>query len=202
MADNNIKIVNKAFKGYAEHIDKVTYNALDKWCVDILRNACRFRMNQVGGHNFTGNLINSICVLLYRKSKGTVTSYFAYDKAGLKLPIRRELSGLNSRGKQRKNRIFFRPGSRFGDRDWMDQWSSLKPDTLIGTDESWGQNDAQRFAASWVPSTPDCDFVICVAYTSEYASFVEHERHTTGILETESYVGHSAIEWVGLKQAA
>lgn len=194
MAGVNAKVVEKAFDGYAKHIEKITYGRLDSWCVEILRSAVRFRINQPDGHNFTGNLINSICVLLYRKSTGTKTTYFAYDKAGIKLPIRREISGLNARKKQRRNRIWFRP-------DWEGEQSALKGSNLIATDQSWGQNDAHAFATWWTPEHPECDFVICVAYTSEYASFVEHERQTTGYLETESFVGHSAIEWVGLKAA-
>lgn len=192
MAGRNTMVIKKAFEGYAEHIDKVTYNALDKWCQEILRSAIQFRLREPEGHNFTGNLINSICVVLYRRSKGTKKSYFAYDS--LKLPIRSELSGMTSRGTYRRNRIWFRP-------DWSGEQSVLKGSKLIPTDKSWGQNDAVQFANYWTPSNPSCDFVICVAYTSEYASFVEHERNTTGILQTESFVGHSAIEWVGLKAA-
>lgn len=193
MAGNNTTIIKKAFEGYAEHIDKIVYSKLDKWCVEILRAAIQFRMNEPEGHEFTGNLINSICVLLYRKSTGRVTRYFGYDRAGLKLPIRREISGINARGRHRKNRIWFRP-------DWSGSVSALKGSELIGTDQSYGQNDALEFSNRWLPSS-SCDFVICVAYTSEYASFVEYERGTTGILQTESFVGSTAIEWVGLKAA-
>ena len=194
MAGVNIKIIDKAFKEFAQHIDKATYDALDKWCVEILRKAVFERLHPMGGHNFTGNLINSICVLLYRKSTGTVTTYYAFDKAGLKLPIRRELSGLNARRRQRKNRISFHP-------DWSGENSKLKGSGLIATDQSWGQNDAVQFAKSWMPRHANTDFVICVAYTAEYASFVEHERNTTGILQTELFVEQTAIEWIGLKAA-
>lgn len=194
MAGRNTTIIKNAFKGYAEHIEKVTYNALDEWCVEILRKAVFERLHPMGGHNFTGNLINSICVLLYRRSKGTVTSYFAWDKAGLKLPIRRELSGVTARKKHRKNRVWLRP-------DWNGEQSVLRGSDLIGTDQSWGQNDAANFARTWLPKNGNLDFVICVAYTSEYASFVEHERGTTGILQTELFVERTAVEWVGLKAA-
>ena len=194
MSGVNTQIVRKAFDGYAKHIDKIVYSKLDKWCVEILRKAVFERLNPVDGHNFTGNLINSICVVLYRKSTGTKTTYFAYDKAGLKLPIRREISGLNARKRQRKNRIWFRP-------DWSGETSALRGSGLIPTDQSWGQNDAAKFAMNWLPRNGECDFVICVAYTAEYASFVEHERNTTGILQTELFVEKTAIEWVGLKAA-
>lgn len=197
MADNNVKVVKDAFNAFKIEIDETTFTALDSWCREILRSAIYFRMRESEGHdskghNFTGNLINSIVVLLYRKSKGTKASYFAYDS--LKLPIRRELSGVTARGKHRRNRIWLRP-------DWSGDQSALKGSELIATDQSWGQNDATNFANNWIPRNPNLDFVICVAYTSEYASFVEHERNTTGILQTESFVGHSAIEWVGLKAA-
>lgn len=194
MAGINTKVINKAFNGYAQHIDKIVYSRLDKWCVEILRSAVLDRLHPLGGHNFTGNLINSICVLLYRKSTGTKTSYFAFDRAGIKPPIRRELSGITARHRHRKNRVWLRP-------DWVGETSALKGSELIGTDGSWGQNDAQNFARWWIPRNPDNDFVICVAYTSEYASFVEHERGTTGILNTEAFVAHTAIEFVGLKAA-
>lgn len=193
MAGVNTKVIDKAFKGYADHIDKIVYSKLDQWCREILRSAIYFRLREPEGHDFTGNLINSICVVLYRKSTGTKSSYFAFDS--LKLPIRREVSGINTRGRRRKNKIYFRP-------DWSGEMGSrLRGSDLIPTDESWGQNDAVQFSNMWTPKNPNLDFVICVAYTSEYASFVEHERNTTGILQTESFVAQSAVEWVGLKAA-
>ena len=192
MAGNNVKIIDKAFKGYSEHIDKIVYSKLDNWCAEILRKAVFTRINPIGGHNFTGNLINSIVVILYRKSNHTKTSYFASDQVNL--PVRREFSALNSRGKRRKNKVWLRP-------DWTGQFSSLQGSELIPTDESWGQNDAIKFSQVWRPRNVDAEFVICIAYTSEYASFVEHERQTTGILEVEEFVGRSAVEWIGLKAA-
>ena len=210
MAGVNTKIVKKAFADFSRTIEKTTYDWLCDWCELLLREAVEFRKNpaRIGGngevssgHNFTGNLINSICVILYQSSKKQKTSFFASrDVPGLKPAIRRELSGLNSRGKQRKNRIFFRPGSRFGDRDWSDQWSSLKAETLIGTDESWGQTDALKFANSWIP-TIKADFVICVAYTSEYADWVEMRNGTTGIVEMEAFAARTGVELIGLKRA-
>lgn len=199
MSGINLKVIDKAFKGYAEHMDKVIFNALDNWCREILRKAIFDRINPepLGGHNFTGNLINSICVVMYRKSMNQKATYFA-DQAGLKPAIRRELTALNTRGRRRQYRIRFTTGSRFGGRDWSGKHSYLNPENLIPTDESFGIMDAKHFAAMWSPDI-DRDFVICVAYTSEYANFVEQQRQTTGFLETEEFVNRTAIEWVGLK---
>lgn len=199
MSETNLSIVKKAFKGYEEHIDKVVYNALDKWCVQILRDAIRnrYQPTEDRGHNFTGNLINSIVVILYRRSNGKKTTYYA-DSTGLKPAIRREISGLNYRRRYRRYDIYFRRGSRWGERDWTGRMSKLRADGLVATDESYGINDAHQFANIWYPTTND-DFVICVAYTSEYAYFVEQQRQTTGFLETMAYVGTTAIEYVGLQ---
>lgn len=190
MVGTNRSIVEKAFKGYAEHIDKVVYNRLDQWCEQILREAVfeRMMLSRTNGYNITGNLINSICVILYRKSLNQKTSYFA-EQTGLKPAVRRELTALNTRGRRRSYRIRVR--------DWSGKSITVNPDNLIPTDESFGIQDAHQFASMWYPRN-DSDFVICVAYTSEYASFVEHQRQTTGFLETMSFVGQTAVEWVGL----
>lgn len=198
--NRNKEVVDKAFADYARHIDLIVYNQLDKWCSEIIRKAVFERLNPIGGHNFTGNLINSIVVLLYRKSNSTVSTYFA-SQTGLKPAIRRELSAITYKGRRRRQKIHFRPGSRFGDRDWSGQWSTLRPENLIPTDESYGSTDAMRFANRWKPKV-DADFVVCVAYTSEYATFVEQQRQTTGILETEEFVARTAVEWVGLQKAS
>lgn len=190
MGGINRTIVEKAFKGYSEHIDKVVYDRLDKWCAEIIREAVfeRMLMSRTEGYNITGNLINSICVILYRKSTNMKTSYFA-DQTGVKPAVRRELSALNTRGRRRSYRIRVK--------DWSGNMIAVNPNNLIPTDESFGIQDAHQFASVWYPRN-DSDFVICVAYTSEYASFVEHQRQTTGFLETMSFVGKTAVEWVGL----
>lgn len=191
MAGINAQIVEKAFKGYADHMDKVIYNALDKWCEQIIRQAIRERMLLVqsgAGYNITGNLINSICVIIYRKSNNTKTSYFA-DETGLKPAVRRELSAYNRYGVRRKYRMKVT--------DWSGKQIVVHPDALVESDESFGVTHAHQFASMWYPSF-DCDFVICVAYTSDYATFVEAARMTTGFLETENFVERTAVEWVGL----
>jgi len=191
MAGINVHIVEKAFKDFSISIENQLFKTLDKWCEQILRQAIRERMLicQSGeGYNITGNLINSICVLLYRKSNNTKTYYFA-DETGLKPAVRRELTALNRRGVRRSYRIRVK--------DWSGNQIRVNPDNLIPTDESFGINDAHKFASMWYPSF-ESDFVICVAYTSEYANFVEYARMTTGFLETENFVERTAVEWIGL----
>lgn len=200
MADNNAKTIDKAFADFAKRVDQQIFGQLDAFCKDLLRKAVWERLHSTGAHQFTGNLVNSIVVCMYRRSTGKKYNYYAYNS--VKLPIRRELSSLSSRGRRRKNRIWFRPGSRFGSVDWSGNWSSLDPEKLVATDESWGQNDALSFASHWHPISISNDFSICVAYTSEYASFVENERQTTGYLNTLDYAERMAIEYYQLKPAA
>ena len=216
--DNNKKIIREFFNNFGNQVvvetgkpvDVTIHTYLCDWCESILRAAIDIRKNPasldtsgeiVAGHNFTGNLINSICVVLYEKSKGKKTSFFA-DSTGLKPAIRRELSYVTYKGRKRRNRIYFRPGSRFGSADWSGSISHINAESLIPTDESYGYSDARKFASSWVPRSTSADFVICVAYTSEYADFVEQQRHTTGFMETMMFTHRTAIEWVGLKKVA
>jgi len=74
----------------------------------------------------------------------------------------------------------------------------LKGEDLIPTDNSYGFHDAARFFGAWSPTTGK-DFEVCVAYTAEYAKFVEAERQTTGFLETMGYAEYTAVNYVGLK---
>lgn len=205
-----MKVVRDAFKEFEKQIDKTTYDWLCDWCEILLREAVELRKNPAvlggdgevtSGHNFTGNLINSICVVLYQKSTSKKTKFFAYRDVGLKPAIRREISSLTFRKTTRKNKVHFRPGSKFGDVDWSGVRSTLRAENLIPTDESYGRDDAVKFAESWTP-TLSADFVICVAYTSEYANWVEMRNGTTGIVEMKAYAARTGVELIGLNRAS
>ena len=118
---------------------------------------------------------------------------------GLKPAIRRELSSVTYKKRSRSYNVHFRPGSKFGDVDWEGTYSTIKASSLIPTDESYGRSDAIQFASKWVPAT-NSDFVICIAYASEYANFVEMQRGTTGILEAKAYANRVATEFLELKR--
>ena len=178
---NNRQVIEDAFKQFSQQIDEEVFNMLDDACRNLLldaviRNRMIGDMKKSTPHQFTGNLINSIVVILFRKSTGEVCKYFASDQ--LKAPIQREMSRLNARGKERKYHYHFRP-------DWQNTpESEYMPE--VATDRSTGPQDARSFAAEWGPSL-NTAFEICVAYTSEYAEWVHTQRKTVGILNSMHY---------------
>lgn len=163
--------LRKVFKDFQKtEMSDIIYNELDSFCRALLALVVGNRLHNKEAHQFTGNLINSIVVILFDRNTGVKSDYYAYDD--LKAPIRKEMSAVTSRGTRRKNAVHFRPA------DWQGTIDSMyKPE--VATDESMGPQDARAFASSWSPSTGKA-FEICVAYTSEYAEWVEQQRQTTG----------------------
>ena len=183
--DANKRVIRDFFKNIGKQVVQETgktmndtvYDTLDHICQNLLLDAViQNRLRNPESHQYTGNLINSIVVILYEKSEGVQSSYFAYDR--LREPIRKEMTALTTRGTKRKNAIHFRP-------DWQNTPHSMYTPE-VATDESFGPSDARSFASSWKPSTKSA-FEICVAYTSEYAEWVETQRQTTGLLNSMKY---------------
>ena len=174
---NNRQVIEDAFKQFSQQMNEAVYAKLDEICSNLLLDAVvQNRRRNPEAHQFTGNLINSIVVILYDKKEGVQSNYFAYDT--LKAPIRKEMSARTARGGERKYAIHFAP-------DWQGTpHSKYKP--KVATDESTGPQDAVAFAGAWTPTTGK-DFEICVAYTSEYANWVEEERKTTGFIQSRNY---------------
>ena len=170
-------LLDKAFNEFrTENVETAIYKTLDEICRNLLLDAViANRRRNAGAHQFTGNLINSIVVILYWKNEGSIDKYFAYDR--INKPIQREMSSITSRGTARKNLYRFHP-------DWQQRDSAYRPE--LPTDFSTGPEDARNFASAWMPQTGK-PFEICVAYTSEYADWVESERKTTGYLQSIAY---------------
>jgi hypothetical protein len=170
-------LLKKAFDTFVtEDMEPAIYTKLDEICGRLLLDAviANRRMNPEA-HQFTGNLINSIVVILYWKNEGSIDTYFAYDR--LNSPIQKEMSSVTSRGTARKNLYRFHP-------DWQQKDSAYKPE--LPTDFSTGPADARSFASAWTPSTGK-PFEICVAYTSEYADWVQQHRKSTGYIQSIAY---------------
>ena len=176
---------------YIKKVNDIIYEKLKDFCKNLLLDAVvRNRMGNPNAHQFTGNLINSIVVILFRKDTATIDNFFAYDD--LKNPVRREMSARTARGTARKNAIHFRP-------DWQGTPHSKYVPEVV-TDESTGPQDAVSFASSWSPVTGK-DFEICVAYTSEYAGWVEMYHQSTGFMNSLNYTG-KAMTSLGFKKVA
>lgn len=143
----------------------------DKYLDQLLDAAIKYRLTNEDAYDFTGNLINSICVGLWRERKLVKAVYSSnkvpkavwskatamYDKDGN--PVRHYLAYDYSGG--------------------VDTYLTAE----VNTNRGWGKTDALMFINSYQPEG-DNYFDIVVAYTTEYALFVERVRKTTGILNT------------------
>lgn len=185
----NTRVINEAFKEAERQWNGIVFDKLDEFCRNLLLDAViENRRGNPNAHQFTGNLINSIVVLLYSHYEGVLSKYFAYDR--LQAPIRKEMSAMTSRKTQRKYAVHFRP-------DWQGTPHSIYTPE-VATDGSTGPQDATQFANSWSPTTKK-GFEICVAYTSEYADWVEMHHHSTGFMNSVSYARKVLVTF-GLKK--
>ena len=133
---------------------------------DLLRRAISFRWNNPNGHNITGNLITSIVVCIYRDNKPRI-AYYTED-----YNIKKAVVKKMSLRKRKKFNLY---------PDYEGAAATYKPS--VETNKGWGIDDARRFAQSYRPNSGSA-FDIVVCYPVEYASFVENERQSTGIVET------------------
>lgn len=140
-------------------MDKMEVRCTD-YCEELCNTAIRYRQEHPEAHNFTGNLINSIVVGLWRE-RVPVVAFYSSDK--LPRAIQRKMTA--SKGEY----------EFFG--DWDNANSKYTPG--VDTDEGWGENDAKRFFQTYRPEGNNL-FDIVVAYTTEYASYIG----TTGMANT------------------
>lgn len=165
MAGTNEQIINQALKDYEKYILDTTERELRSWCWYLLDQAIRWRQCNPDKHNFTGNLLNSIVVCLYREKK-PVIAYFAYSLVP---------EAIHPKMSVRKRRAYH------FDPDYEGVESEYRPS--VKTNKGWGRDDAREFFWRYVPDGKNL-FDIVVAYPVEYANFIEMVNHTTGILQT------------------
>lgn len=174
-------LVNNAFEKYRKQIEDEIEKRCRDFCAELCKAAVDFRLKKaaVGAHNFTGNLINSIVVVLYRQGKPIHASY-----ANDIMPKAIQFKMTASHGRY----IFFR------DYDGVEH-TRYVPE--IETNEFFGLDDAMYVAQNYKPAGRNM-FDILVAYTTEYAEYV---GENTGILTTYAHAQHVGIEFLGLPKA-
>lgn len=169
--------ISKAFSAYKKYILETVEKELREWCWDLLNAAILWRERNRGAHDFTGNFLNSITVCLYRKN-APVIAY--YSSSLVPDAIRPKMSA--------PKRSYFK-------RDYEGARSVYKPE--VATNRGWSRDDAEAFFESYSPRGKNL-FDIVVAYTAEYAGFIEHERQTTGILQTWRQARNTGIKFMEL----
>lgn len=127
-------------------------------------------------HDFTGNLLNSIVVCLYRERK-PILAWYAYES----------IDNAIAPKMTAPKRYWF-------ESDYQNTESAYhyKSPAEVETDMGFGENDAKRFFMGYKPKGKNM-FDIIVAYTTEYAEWVEMHRHTTGVLRAYENAGKIAI---------
>ena len=173
------KWVNKALEEYHKQMEDEVEERCRSFCLELCRSAVWFRLREPNAHNFTGNLINSIVVALYRKKNPIYASY-----ANDIMP-----KAIGGKMTQSHGRYYFR-------RDYdSEEHTAYVPE--VETNESLGLDDAMRVVQSYRPVGKNM-FDILVAYSTEYAEFVEDERATTGFLNTYDNAKYVGIKFLGL----
>lgn len=126
------------------------------------------------GHNYTGNLINSILVAVYENGN-PVKAMFAGKEFNLK-PVRQGKMTTTKRGNART--YHFAP-------DYDGDMSSYKAE--VKTNEGRGLDDAVKFVNTYKPSGRDI-FHIVFAIPVEYADYIT----TSGFDETVAFAEMNA----------
>lgn len=153
--------VNKFIQQIKDIVTECTEKEMDKFCLYLLQQAILGRKTG-GGHNVTGNLINSLVVLLYKKGR-FVSGYFAHEDLK-KPPLRVKMTA----GKK----YYIKP-------TW--DGGSFAGKVGVDTNEGWGMDDAIDFASSY-KSNPSNLFEVVVACPVEYAGFIAHD---TGLIRAD-----------------
>lgn len=181
MPVTNRQIVHQALAEYKTAIFDEVEKRCRKFCTDLCQEAIKARQNTEGAHNFTGNLINSIVVCLYR-NKEPINAYYAAQYVPKAIQV--------------KMRFRKRKSYRFSP-DYDGQDSHYKPE--VQTNGGWGVDDARIFFQNYVPQGKNL-FDIVVAYPVEYGKWVEMKRGTTGILQAYSHAETVGVQYLQLQR--
>ena len=172
-------IIHKAFADYRKEIFDEVENRCRKFCTDLCQEAIKARQNNEAAHNYTGNLINSIVVCLYR-DKEPINAYYAAQYVPKAIQVKMRL--------RKRKHYRFNP-------DYDGDKSHYLPE--VQTNGGWGEDDARHFFQDYVPKGKNL-FDIVVAYPVEYGKWVESKRGTTGILQAYSHAETVGVTYLKL----
>lgn len=172
-----MRAVNKAFKEFAKEIEEASLKWVREYARSIVYKAIEFRLNDQAAHNFTGNLLNSIVAAVYY-NKEFKDAFFS-GETGIRQPRYYEMTASHNGNGHYHFKI-----------DYSGKESDYTAN--VETLRRKGIDDAYEFVSTYQPKING--YLVVVAYTTEYASFVDMVRHTTGYLKTFEYadeLGHN-----------
>ena len=181
---SGIDHIKKGIKDYYKQILNTVEARCRKLCSQMCVEAVKNRRTAPGAPNFTGNLLNSIVICLYRESEPR-DAWYSSMVDGVTKAIR-----IKMRERPRKKRYYF-PVDYDGGKG-----TSYTPQP-IPIEGRWGVDDAKAFFQSYRPPGGHI-FDIVVAYTVEYSDWVENQRGTTGVLQTKAFAERAGITYLKL----
>lgn len=176
----NKQVIKQAFQKFQNQIDDEVQRETVLLAQNLVYRAIQEREKNPRKHDFTGNLLNSIVSAVY-KDKNFVKAFFS-GETGLKSPRYYEMTASHGR-------YHFKI-------DYEGRESNFNPE--IETLRRKGLDDAYEFVSTYSPDTNG--FVVVVAYTTDYADFVEQQNATTGFLSTFKYADRIATKMFPLKK--
>lgn len=163
--------IESAMKAFMHEVYDDVRERVGVYARALIAEAVANRQSAPRKHNFTGNLLNSIVVCVYEQGRPWVAYY--PSQYGIVKAIRFKMT---------------RPRKYHFKRDYDGDESTYKAE--IETNQGWGVDDAREFFEEFRPSST-AKYCIVVAYPTEYASFVESYRHTTGFVGTYTWAKHN-----------
>ena len=185
MSATNAIIVRDAIAKYRTQIFDEVENRCRKFCTDLCQEAIRARRSADGAHNFTGNLINSIVVCLYRE-KEPINAYYAAQYVPKAIQVKMRF---------RKRKRYRFKVDYDGPADGGRKYNYYLP--TVQTNGGWGEDDARNFFQNYTPKGKNL-FDIIVAYPVEYGEWIEMKRSTTGIMQTYAHAGQVGVTYLKL----
>lgn len=157
-------------------------------CKSLIGAALSYREKMTKGpnaHNFTGNFVNSIIAVMYEDQEPAY-AYASYQ-TGIQPPIQYEMTKARAGHAGKKKRKYHFTVDYSGSESWY------VPE--VKTDQGFGYQDAEKFVGNYRPKKVG-KFVIVLAYTTPYASWIEEQRNSTGICEVETYIRETATKMI------
>lgn len=160
-----------------EKLRKQLRERVEKYAGHLYKKAVDSRLSAKGAHDFTGNLLASIIVIVCEDA----TPYKQYD---LNHPFGRRL-------RRPSHPKMSAPGKYHFEEDYENRESNFKAE--VKTDKGFGLQDAQKFFDSFRGDSQYM-FEVFLAYPVEYAEYVDNYTGTVGFVETKDWGENSGLK--------